>query len=300
MHKLELDKNIYDKCNEAIIITGTHRSGTTIMGKIINSCERVEYSFEPPMLFTLLPLINFLNEKDWKILYETYLYEELLVYSLAGRSINCNRIDDSSIYLVKGADEIESRLSRSLKKEKAIELALSSRIAYKMPIVGHLMPKLKKYYPGSKIVVMHRNAVDVFNSILGKGWFSSESLGKSNIKWWPFCKMKGVKVPCWIDPGDFDEWNAMDELHKTAYYYIMVNKSLKDILESILIEYDKLVADPVAETNSLFKKLNLQKGKKTDKLIANISRTNKQRDYEILSKLRPNVREEVEYYSNHF
>ena len=71
---LTLNKQIFDKCNECIVITGCARSGTTILSKIIHSFSNVELSFEPPMLFSLFPLINKLSQNDWKLLYETYLY----------------------------------------------------------------------------------------------------------------------------------------------------------------------------------------------------------------------------------
>lgn len=35
MNKVRLDRQIYDKCNEAIVISGSARSGTTIFGKMV-------------------------------------------------------------------------------------------------------------------------------------------------------------------------------------------------------------------------------------------------------------------------
>ena len=66
---LSLDKKISKKCNEAIIISGGARSGTTIIGKVLHSLKNVEYAFEPPALFALFPLINDLPKKIWKLLY---------------------------------------------------------------------------------------------------------------------------------------------------------------------------------------------------------------------------------------
>ena len=123
MTKLTLSKKAKDKCDNVIIISGCARSGTTILGKIISSFKNIEYSFEPPTIASLLALISTLPKKEWKFLYETYLYEELLLNSLAGRGINCNRADDSSIYKVKSEKIINDRLKNSLRKKDAEKIA---------------------------------------------------------------------------------------------------------------------------------------------------------------------------------
>ena len=66
-------------------------------------------------------MIEQLESNQWKFLYETYLYEEFLIPALAGRNINCNRQDDSSIYRVKTQTEIETRLNQSHSKSQAEE-----------------------------------------------------------------------------------------------------------------------------------------------------------------------------------
>ena len=43
--------NVLDKM---VIIGGSARSGTTIIGKLIHSLKNIEYQFEPPMLVSLL------------------------------------------------------------------------------------------------------------------------------------------------------------------------------------------------------------------------------------------------------
>ena len=130
---LEISDRAYSSVSNAILISGSARSGTTIMGKVIHSFDGIEYTYEPPLLFSLFPLINQLAEQDWRLLYETYLYEEFMLNSLAGRAINCNRKDDSSIYNVKSESEVASRLQSTLSKNEAEILAKNRTIAYKMP-----------------------------------------------------------------------------------------------------------------------------------------------------------------------
>lgn len=297
MRNVVLDKRIYDKCNEAIIVSGGARSGTTIMGKIFHSFEEVEYVFEPPMLFSLFSLLSMLDEGQWKLLYETYLYEEFLINALAGRGINCNRVDDSSIYKVKPNHLIEQRLGCSLPKKDIECLAGKSKIVYKMPDVVAFFPKLKRYYPGAMIIIMTRKAPEVFNSILEKGWFGSQTLRQKNLNW-PNRFADGLRIPFWVDPKDDELWYNMDELHRIAYYYLMVNKPIKQIQGCITVKYDDLIKNPTGTIRSLADILGLEWGEKTDEILKTVRRTKKDRDYDILKQLKPEIRDEVEYYSS--
>ena len=108
------------------------------------------------MLFSMMPLINIMPESQWKLLYETYLYEEFFVNAICGRSINCNRSDDSSIYNVKGAKLIEGRLNRSIGKVKAELIGSDHTLAFKMPDIVPFIPLMLQYYPNTRVVIMKR------------------------------------------------------------------------------------------------------------------------------------------------
>ena len=297
MRELTLDKKIYDKCNQALMVSGSSRSGTTILGKIIHTFQDVEYAFEPPMLYSLFALLPVLPATHWKILYETYLYEVFLMNALAGRTLNCNRIDDSSIYNVKSELLIEKRLNTSLRKADAELMAKKNRIVYKMPDVVPFLPKLKRYYPGTLIVVMTRKAPEVFNSVMEKAWFTNQSLREENLIW-PNRFINGLKIPFWVDPKDDEQWYDMDELHRIAYYYVRVNQSINHIPRCFTLKYDDLIANPIATVRSLSERFGFTWGDKTDEIMNTVRRTKKGRNYEILNQLNSEIREQVEYYSN--
>lgn len=297
MNEVRMEIRVSQKCNEATIITGSGRSGTTILGNVLHSFKCVEYAYEPPMLVSLFPLIGHINENAWKLLYETYLYEELLINALAGRSINCNRADDSSIYNAKPEQLIEERLTRSLRKVEAEQLAKDSRIIYKLPDIVAFMPQLKKYYPGTNIIITSREAPYVFYSNLEKGWFSDKSLREEN-RIWPNRFLNGIKVPFWVDPHDDEQWVGMDELHRIAYYYIRDNEAVKDIPDCIIVKYKDMVENPKKIAMTLAERLGLTFGEKTEQILSTISYKRKDADKSILSKLKPEIREKVCYYSN--
>lgn len=248
MIELKLNKNIKSKCDSAIIISGAARSGTTIMGKIIHSMKDVEYIFEPELFFSLFPLIEKMPANQWQLLYETYLYEDFLINALAGRRLNCNKKDDSSIYRVKSKKLIHQRLSKSWRK-KEIKIK-DSQIVYKMPDIVPLIPKIQKYYPGTKVILMHRNFNDTFQSLKKKGWFTD----------------KGIKM--FLQYQEYTTPHNEDQ--RIKYYYNKMYRDTKKIKNLIVVKYEDLVKDPNKEVKDICQKLGLKYGDKTKDIISTI------------------------------
>ena len=162
--------------NRSIFITGCGRSGTTILGKLIHSMKAVEYAYEPVMLLSLLPLIENMEASQFRLLFETYLYEELLMGQITGRAVNQNENDDSCVYHGKTRQEVATRLKTGWPKLKAAEQAENVRLAFKMPDLPGPLLKLVEYYPGIRPVLLQRRANPVIQSTLKKKWFADESL----------------------------------------------------------------------------------------------------------------------------
>lgn len=293
---LNISPNAANCAQNAILITGSARSGTTLMGQIVGSLEGVEYMFEPPMLFTIFALIRDLNEYHWRLLYETYLYEEFLMNVLAGRCFNFNRRDDSSVLKTKSTEEIERRLNLDLPKAQAERIAMGSTVAYKMPDVVPMVPAVKAYYPETRVVVMLREAVGTINSILQRKWFSDETVGESLV--WPFTICNNVRVPFWVKSEDVECWATISELDRAAYYYIRVNEEVERIPGRIEVGYDRLIVEPKETICQLTEKLGLRLGPKTDEIVSGIRRTDKHRDLHLIDRITPGLRERVKEYSD--
>lgn len=281
--------------SKAVLVTGSARSGTTIVGKIIHTFRGVEYAYEPPMLFSLFALIERMNEQDWRLLYETYLYEEFMLNALAGRSINCNRSDDSSIYNVKSLEEIEPRLQQSLSKAEAEILAKCHTVAYKIPDITQYVPKLKDYYPGTQVVVTMREAVGTLNSLMQKKWFNEANANNNLI--WPFRIHEGMQIPFWVREEDDDFWLGLSELDRSAYYYIRVNENVNKIAGRIEVSYTQLVRDPSKTVSELAEKLGIKFGSITESILREVKRTLPARDDQIISGIQPGLKEQVMHYS---
>ena len=296
MTRLMLDPMIKAKCDEAIVVTGVARSGTTIMGKLLHSMEGIEYVNEPAMLYSLISLIDRLDRDLWELLYETYLFEEFFFNALAGRALNFNLEDETSIYKVKDEGWIRQRLSRSLRKRDADKEIEQSRIAYKMTDIVPFIPRIQEYYPHTQIIMMLREANEVFHSIMERQWFSDEMLRTKNVVW-PNCFVNGMRIPYWVLPADYDYWLQADELHRTAYYYVRAHEGMDKLKNLKIVRYEELVTQPKSVIFDVAETLGLKFGPKTPDLIAQVKKPEKQRDKGYVERLQGPLKESVLYFS---
>ena len=254
---------------KAIVVTGAGRSGTTILGNIIHSLDTVEYIFEPPMLISLFEVLPQLQKDCWKLLYETYLYEEFLMGSLAGRNINRNQNDDSCIDKVKDANEIAKRLEVGHRKLSLVEIAQSSVVAYKLLNLNGRIRDLKLAYPETKTVFITRNAADVIASTLKKKWFADETL-KNGFVNWPFIFYKNTHIPTFVKPDDFDLWIGMDEINRCAYYYIASHEDVD--VNTYIVRYEDFIADAEKIISKLSRNLGLNMSSRARELCASVGK----------------------------
>ena len=290
---MQLKKTVSERCASAILISGSARSGTTIMGKVLHSFQSVEYTFEPPTLFSLFSLLPRLDEVEWKLLYETYLYEDFFVNAIAGRNLNLNRNDDSCVYNAKAEAEVDARYEGSLRKAEINKQSQRGVIAFKLPDIVPFLPQFLDYYPETRLLFMRRNPVDTLKSLLKKGWFSDRSLNEEN-RIWPFHQHADQAIPYWVAPEDYERWVQWSELDRCAYYYTRVH-ALPPIARSIFVlDYDQLLADPLGRVEALAQHFGLRFRPKTRTIIDSIQKTKIERDHTILGKVHYRIREKIE------
>jgi hypothetical protein len=261
------------------------------VGKIVHSFQGVEYAFEPPDLFSLFSLMERMPETQWRLLYKTYLYEEHFINALSGRNLNCNRQDDSSIYSVKAAAEIEARLSRSMRKAEAEQAGENAVIAYKIPDVVPFLPRLLAYYPRTRIVMLRRDHAETLNSLHRMAWFTDENATRNLI--WPFTVHKGMQVPFWVAEDDHDKWFGMTALDRCAYYYLRMLESIEQVTPRIDIDYQRLVDAPRETAEDLAGRLGLSFGPKTEEILAGVKPGPAERDRAILGRIDPDFAERI-------
>jgi len=290
-HKLQLDPAIQQAVDTAVLVSGSARSGTTVLGKLIHSFLDVEYVFEPPTVIALFALLDSLPEPIWRFMYEAYLGEEFLANALAGRSINTNRGDDSSIWAVKSEQEIERRLGRSWGKLEVMQEAARSVLAYKIPNIVPMLENFHLRYPDTRIVVIKRGAVETMQSLMQKGWF--QQIGEARNLFWPFREYEGVRVPYWVAAGDDELWHSLGEIDRCAYYYLRMSDAPPEGDKVLHLRYASLVIQPEKTAQKLADWLGLSFGEKTPEVLRTMRPTGKPLDQGIISRISEQFRHRV-------
>lgn len=295
-YKMNISEDANLIAKKCIFITGSARSGTSIVGSLIHSMVGVEYIYEPPMMVSLLSMINDLDSEKWKFLFETYIYEEFLINAIAGRNLNFNTNDYSYIGNHKQLTEIEIRKSKSWGKLECEKVARDKIVAFKNPDFVFSAARFKDYYHEAKVVLVLRSGIETINSILLKKWFSKEN-ECANI-YWPFRFYRGKKIPRFVNPEEMDAWLGMSEIDRSAFYYIKISEQQELIPNPIKVKYSNLIKNPMIETQKLAKSLGLETSPQTNIIVSNIKLSAAPRDYDIVSRISFNLREKFKSYSN--
>lgn len=251
-----------------IFITGSARSGTSIVGQLISSLRNIEYEFEPPMLLELLARDRLLPPIVFRDLIEAYFYEEVLIGNLSGRRMNTRRNDQSSIYVSKEEWDIERRLTQESRKAELEKIALQCTAAVKIPSLVHKIQRLQEIINGIKIILCIRSPRATINSLQKKSWFRQNSLENSNVIF-PTKIIGDQVVPHWVDEVDFLDWSHASEFNRCTHYY----KKMTNITSQenvIVIDYDRFIERPREQVDNICSRLGLESTKMTEKVVENI------------------------------
>ena len=272
MANLVLSKEISDFVeNRLIFISGSARSGTSLLGSIVHSFSNIEYAYEPPLLFSLFPLLDNLEIEEWKILFETYVYEELLIGQLSGRSCNANLKDYSSFISSKGLEEYENRISKSLTKSEAIQIAKTKYLAIKCPDLNLFIPRLRELYPNIKIIHSVRSPLGTIESLVKKQWFEDENL-MNNWLIWPMRKsLNNSLVPFWVPTDSEKEWLNSSVEHRASMYYSWMTDFHSVVNNKVLLlNYDEFVRNTDQSVKVISEYLGVGATRLTNEIIARI------------------------------
>ena len=260
-----------DTVGNAILITGAARTGTSLIGQVIHSCQGVEYAYEPAGLLSLYAKMpDFLARPQlvalWKSLYAGYLFRDFLMPTLAGRRLNFREGDESYIHYCKSVSEIGGRLMSSGRDLDVYPRALQSTLAYKLPDILPFLGQFHHFYPKTRLVVLLRNPGDTIASLVQKGWFSDATLAQAWANW----PSREEGVPFWVPLGEESSWRDAREVGRAVLYFTWQYLALMTDLrpnDLILVDYDYLVEDPPHEIMPLLQRLGLNPGPKTEGLI---------------------------------
>jgi hypothetical protein len=217
-----------------ILLTGAMRSGTSVLGKIIGSLQDVEFFYEP-MIFVKLLMNPACSE-----MFDDYIYSDLIMPALAGRNLNLNRNDDSSIFNYKSENFIADRMARSWSADEIHSAYSGVGCLIKYPsYITQIASFSSSAFPLRKVFIF-REPNGNLNSLLRKRWFSDE-----------------------------ERFLSMDEEGRCLFYY---NKTLSANLDQfdVVMSYESLCNDPLHTVEILQNKLGAQPGEVTQALLKNM------------------------------
>lgn len=262
---LQTEPWLAEVLNRSILLTGAPRSGTTLLGNLLHSCEGVEYIFEPKVVLPLLALIDSIDEANWRTLFETTLVAEAMMDRVAGRSINLNPHDDSYFGRAKGEKELaRQRLCHSWSAAEAQEVCQHRILVWKSPEAGMWAEDLKRLYPGMCVVAIWRREEEVVRSMIEKGWFAERKEARwfhqdgEQPFWWH--RRRGIGLERF--------WMDLDERAKASILWASVWGGLGEGV--YVIEYEDLLREPHIAFAALCHFLGLAPGLMTDRLLSEI------------------------------
>ena len=263
-----LSKTVYQNTS---YVFGSGRSGTSVLYKILHSCEKVMADYEPPIMQSCLGLMNsnYDSGEHIKTIFKTYLGEEFFINYLLARKINRNFDDFSTICGVKENDFI-SNLKSKYKNRSDVEAATKVwKTLVKLPNLSSSVEKLIS--PNSKIVLTHRDPDEVISSGLLKGWYSEKYLLARPS--WPYSIIDDFPVPYWVSNELQEAWVRGDEIDRALVNYLEMQKVVVDLAKCrnfINVQYEKLVSDPVSILDNVFDFLEFTRGSKTTSLMQKV------------------------------
>ncbi|MDA8094294.1 MAG: sulfotransferase [Betaproteobacteria bacterium] len=247
--------------SDTIFITGSPRSGTTLVGKYVGSFDRVEYHFEPPLLYMITAMVTAgaIDRESATDILRAYLYEDLLVESVHGRKVNLRAKDDSCVLNMISWEELNRRWRDISNRKDAIDEIANKRLqlAVKMPGIADSIRFLKEGFADSRIIIVLRDGRPVVRSILRKGWLNDESLFR---EYWPYktgaCGQ--VRVPYFVEDRELDRWYAMNGATRACYMWRKDAEAALDVMgdsaskpNTIAIRYEDILRDPLKEVTNL-------------------------------------------------
>lgn len=135
--------------NNLIFIISQPRSGSTLLQQIFSNTEKIATSNEP---WILLPFISYDQPSIAKAIYNTYTAK------IAFRDLE--KMTGGSFAIKDYVKEMLLNIYGRLKGEKA------DYFLDKTPRYYEILPLIKDWFPGSKIIILKRNPLAVFTSIV--------------------------------------------------------------------------------------------------------------------------------------
>jgi len=269
-----------------VIITGAGRSGKSLLGNILGSCQHVEHIDEPwfPMVLPMLAGLGTIDEDLAVQMFQTSV-TELLNDRLLMRNANLRPSDMSSIWKQKSPEEIFSRLINLHSRDDVKQHGRDHRptLVLNLPDTVPFCSLFKKAVPDCHVIHLIRDGIDVALEVREKGWLSNEELSHPNNPL-PYRKYTSVPtgqtvyLPCWVEDGSEEQYLSYSELGRGLYYWRRMSND-NDIRTAgfgeskySIVKYEDLVERPAQTFEGLKTRLNLKSTEITELLLSQLTK----------------------------
>lgn len=297
---------------KTIIISGTNRSGKSLISPIVSSLKNVNHFIFNYDLERVLQL-NFLKKIDNKSFF--YLFNKFasnVIYEKAiGRTINMIKDDYSSMFKYENSIEILSKISQSPPtKNQFLKSVDKSYHPFFIHNALFFYNNISKVFSHLKFIHMVRDPVEVIYSWYQKKLFSKNLTTNLNIEGVTY-KNKNMTFPYWIKNLKYQPKNDMDDVFLS--YQQANNKNLtlfkkyKNKKNILIVDYRSLLSDPKKNILRIEKFLKTDVSKKTSLILKKekCPRYFDKKEYDkkiyfieqkISSKLKKDFRKEINLY----
>lgn len=297
--------------SRSVVVSGVPRSGTTFVGRLIGSLEEFEYFFEPPTFFAICQAFEAgaLSLEAARMLIQIHAAEELFLERIHGRAVNLRDADSSATLKTLDWRSLAERWASIDGHGAAVEFARAHgrRLAVKMPGVLGASELLRAAFPSSWQCVVLRDAYPTIESIIRRGWVSSEGLGEHL---WPYVVPGGPQdppVPAWVPAEDREAWGSFTEAERACLLWLVEAGKARQLLQGeaesvFVLRYEDVVADPRAAAATAANTLEANPGPLTDDWLRSVEdRANeRRRSFSWLGNLGAVMRERFETLNAEF
>lgn len=268
-----------------VIIIGAGRSGKSLLGNILGSCQNVEHIDEPwlPLVLPMLAGLGSIDEDLAVQMFQTSV-TELLNDRILMRNANMRRSDMSSIWKQKSADEIDFRLNKLHSREdvKRHGREHEPTLVLNLPDTGPYSSLFKKSVPDCHIVHLLRDGIDTALEVSEKGWLSDKELSHPDnpLPYREYAVESGdrtVALPCWVEEGFEEQYLSYSDFGRGLYYWrrmanvTEIHMAGFDESQYSMVKYQDLIDHPDQIFGTLQERLNLVKTDQTSLLISELT-----------------------------
>lgn len=256
-----------------VVVTGTGRSGTTEISKLISSAHNTIYVNEPHIVTLICESGSDTNKRHLdnlqiKQLLHTYLFWSEVVPQASGRTINLNPFDQTSIRSYKSNEYLQELRSKSWRFDELRENFKMTNIVMKFVDNPNIYQKLKNGLGEAINVAIIRHPATVAQSAMNRNYYSSPRLV---INHQPFLRRNGngSALPIFVTNELEESWLLGSQIDRCLIASITFLEELILNRPNHLIKYEDVSKGNGRVILDLMKTLNLMPTFKTKECIEN-------------------------------